>query len=370
MLFRSEAYDRELDDIFAVQDDIAQSVVTKLRATLMAEKVAAAENVVAEVAGASKGRSENVEAQRLYMQGRHLLNRKSAEDLMRSITYFQEAVALDPGFGLAWASLAQAHHDTGGWGLEPVQEANERALAAMEKALALAPDLVEVHLSHAAIQLGFQFNWVGAQASLKCALQLDPDNADALAAASRLQFCLGDLDESVMIGRRAVARDPLNAASHRGLAISLFEAGDIEGAVQLMRLSLELSPDSIASRHVLALILGMQGRHEAALAEALLEKAEWARLTATSLVRWLMKEHAESNRLLALLEVKHGQHSAVQIASLHAMRGSADLAFAWLERAYAQRDAGLVFIKSIRFFEPVRDDPRWALFLKKMGFPV
>ena len=365
----SETYDRELDDIFAVQDEIAQSVVTRLRTTLMGEKVAAtlSGNVIAEVAGAAKGRSENVEAQRLYMQGRHLLNRKSAEDLLRSIAYFQEAVALDPGFGLAWASLAQAHHDTGGWGLKPVQEANERALAAMEKALALAPDLVEVHLSHAAIQLSFQFDWDGAQASLKRALQLDPDNADALAAASRLQFCLGNLDESVAIGRRAVARDPLNAASHRVLAISLYATGDLEGAVQLMRQSLELSPDSIASRHILAIILGLQGHHEAALAEATLERAEWARLTATSVIKWLMKEPAESNRLLAQLEAKYGQDSAVQIAYLHAMRGSADQCFAWLERAFVQRDAGLVLIKSMRFFESVKGDPSWATFLKKMG---
>ena len=335
----------------------------------MGEKTTDTGNVVAEVAGAAKGRSENVEAQRLYMQGRHLLNRKSAEDLLRSITHFQEAVALDPGFGLAWASLAHAHHDTGGWGLAPVQEANERGLAAAEKALALAPDLVEVHLSRAAIQLSFQFNWDGAQASLKRALELDPDNADALAAASRLQFCVGNLDESIVLGRRAVERDPLNANSRRVLAITLFSAGDFEGAVRLMHESLELSPDSIASRHILAIILGRIGRYQDALAEALREKAEWARLTATSLVKWLMNEPAESNRLLAELEEKYGQDSGVQIAYLHALRGSTDQCFAWLERAYLQRDAGLVLIKGMRFFEPVQDDPRWRLFLKKMRFP-
>ena len=151
--------------------------------------------------------------------------------------------------------------------------------------------------------------------------------------------------------------------------MTLYATGDLQDAVRLLRMAIEISPDAIATRHLLAIVLGLQGRHEEALAEASLERAEWARLTATSVIKWLMKEPLESNRLLAELEEKYGQDSGVQVAYLHAMRGSADQCFAWLERAFVQRDAGLVLIKSMRFFEPVRDDPRWALFLKKMGFP-
>ena len=369
----SETYDRTLDDIFAVQDDIAQAVVKELHERLIdAQPGAAASAALSDagdtlVAAASVGRTANAEAQRLYMQGRYLLGRKSAEDLTRSIEYLQEAVTLDPGFALAWATLSQAHHDTGGWGLAPVEAANAEALAAAERAQALAPDLVEAHLSLAAIRLSYQFNWTGAQASIRRALELAPDNADVLTVASRLHFCVGRLDESVALGQRAIACDPLNAQSHRVLAITQYSAGELESAVSLMRKSLELSPDSIASRHILAMILGLQGHHEEALAEAMREKAEWARLTATSVIKWQMKESAESNQALARLVENYGQDSAVQIAYLYALRGAADESFAWLERAFAQRDAGLVLIKSMPFFRPIHDDPRWAAFLRKMG---
>ncbi len=367
----SETYDRLLDDIFAVQDDIAQSVVTQLRATLMGEKTSNTlpVDVVAAVARAAKGRSDNVAAQRLYMQGRYLLNRKSADDLIRSITYFQEAVALDPGFGLAWASLAEVHHYTGCKGLAPVHEANARALAAADKARTLAPDLVETHLSRAGIQLKYQFDWDGAQASLRRALELEPENAEVLARATQMEHLLGNLADSIVLGRHAVERDPLNTTSRRMLATTLFDDGDAEGAVRLLQESLALSPDLITVHGTLAMVLGVQGHHNEALAEALREKSEWVRLTATSLIKWLMNEPAESNRLLAQLEAAHGHESAVQIAFLHAMRGSADKAFVWLDRAFAQRDAGVVDIKPLRFFEPIRNDPRWAHFLRKTGHP-
>ena len=369
----SETYDRTLDDIFAVQDDIAQAVVKELHARLIDTPAAAtvalseASDKLAEAA--ALGRTTNSEAQRLYMQGRYLLGRKSAEDLFRSIEYLREAVTLDPGFALAWATLAQAHHDTGGWGLMPVEEANVRAIAAAEKALALAPGLFEAYLALAAIQLSFQYNWAGAQASLRRALELAPDNADVLTAASRLQFCIGQLDESIVLGQRAIALDPLNAPSHRVLAITHYSAGDLDRAVQLMRKSLELSPNAIASRHILAMVLGLQGHHDEALAEAKREKADWARLTATSVIKWLMKEPVESNQALAQLVEGYGRDSAVQIAYLYALRGAADEAFAWLERALLQHDAGLVLIKSMHFFAPIRSDPRWPVFLRKMGFP-
>ncbi len=371
----SETYDRTLDDIFAVQDDIAQAVVKELHTRLIAVSPAAAATVALSEASdklaeaATLGRTTNSEAQRLYMQGRYLLGRKSAEDLARSSEYLQEAVTLDPEFALAWAMLAHAHHDTGGWGLAPVEEANVQAIAAAERALALAPGLFEAHLSLAAIQLSFQYNWAGAQASLRRALELAPDNADVLTAASRLQFCIGRLDESIVLGQRAISLDPLNAPSHRVLAITQYSAGNLDSAVQLMHKSLELSPNAIASRHILAMILGLQGHHDEALAEATLEKADWARLTAISVVKWLMKEPVESNQALAQLVEGYGRDSAVQIAYLYALRGAADEAFAWLERARLQTDAGLVLIKSMPFFRPIHDDPRWLDFLTKMGFP-
>ena len=224
---------------------------------------------------AARDRSDDSEAQRLFVQGRYLLRRKSEEDLKHSIEYLQKAVALDPDFALAWALLAQAHNDSGGWGVVPVHEAGAAALAAAKTALALAPDMVQAHLSMAYIQMGYQWDWAGAEASMQQALQLAPDNADVLTTATKLSFCLRKLDAAETFGQRAIALDPLDANGHRLLAMSLFTAGKLDSALRSLRQSLDVSPDSIATRHVLAIVLSAQGRHEEALAEAMQEKAEW-----------------------------------------------------------------------------------------------
>ena len=275
---------------------------------------------------------------------------------------------------MLFRSLAQAHTDASGWGIVPVHEASAAALSAAKKALALAPDMVQAHLAMAYIQMGYQWDWAGAEASMQRALQLAPDNADVMTTATKLSFCLRRLDAAETFGQRAIALDPLNPISHRFLAMVRFSAGNLDGAVKSLCQSLELSPDSIATRHVLAIIRSAQGRHQEALAAAMEEKAEWARLTALSIVKWAMGSAAdklESDTALAMLIEKHGQeHCAVQISHLHAIRGDADGTFLWLERAYSQRDAGLSYIIAAPFFDPVKHDPRWAVFVKKMGLEV
>ena len=368
-----ETYDRTLEDIFAVQDDIAQAVVTELRGALMGEKSSHADEmrVIAEVADAGRDRSENSEAQRLFLQGRYLLGRKSEAELMRSIDYLKQAVALDPQFALAWAWLAQALCDAGGWGSVPVHEAYPNANAVATRAIALAPDLVQAHMAMASFQIGYQWDWASAEATVQRALQLAPDNADVLTVASRLAFCLNRFDEAEAYGLRAIALDPLNAGSYRMLAIALFAAGKFDAAIEQLRHALALAPDAIASRHVLSIILSAQGRIDEAMVEARLEKAEWARLTSVSAIQWAMNtdiSRAESTAALAQLVEKYCEHSAIQIAGLYALRRDADAAFLWLERAYAQRDSGIVYLNGLRYFHNVKGHPRWPLFTKKMGF--
>ena len=367
-----ETYDRTLDDIFAVQDDIAQAVVTELRSALMGEKANQADEikVIAEIARAANDRSDNSEAQRLFLQGRYLLGRKSEAELMRSIDYFKQAVALDPRFALAWAWLAQAYCDAGGWGTAPLHEAYANANAAASQALALAPDLVQAHTALASFQIGYQWDWASAKATIQRALQLAPDNAEVLTVATKLQFCLNQLVEAEAYGLRAVAVDPLNAGSYRMLAMVCWAAGKFDDAVLHMRHSLALAPEAVASRHVMSNILVAQGRFDEALTEAMLEKAEWARLTSLTMINWAMNtqtSRAESDAALAQLINKHGGHSAIQISASYGMRGDADAAFMWLERAYAQRDGGTAYIKVGSFYNLVKDDARYLPFLKKMG---
>ncbi len=368
----SETYDRTLDDIFAVQDDIAQAVVTELRSALMGGKPNQADemNVTAEIARAARDRSDNSEAQRLFLQGRYLLGRKSETELMRSIDYFKQAVELDPHFALAWAWLAQAYCDAGGWGTSPLHQAYADANAAASLALALAPDMVQAHTAMASFQIGYQWDWAKANATIQRALQLAPGNAEVLTVATKLAFCLNRLAEAEAYGLNAVAVDPLNAGSYRMLAMVGFAAGKLDDAVLHMRHSLALAPEAVASRHVMSNILAAQGRLDEALAEAMLEKAEWARLTSVTSINWAMNtvvSRTESDNALAQLVDRHAGHSAIQISASYAMRGDADAAFMWLERAYAQRDGGTVYIKALPFHNAVKGDARYLPFLRKMG---
>jgi len=365
----SETYDRTLEDVFAVQDDITQCVVQELRTTLMGEAPAAKqdESVGREIAVAAKGRSENSEAYRLMLQGRYLVDRVSHSDFERSIEYLKQAVAIDPEFALAWAWLARALSHSAALGYALVDEANAEALQAARRASALEPDLIEAQMSLCWYQMTHGWDWHDAEASIRRALALAPDNADALSAATMLSYNLGRLDESVAFGRRAVLQDPLNARSYTFLSRPLIALGLLAEAEQVHRKAIELSPDGVGFRYLLALTLERQGRHDEAVAEAMLEKAQWARLTGLAILLFRGGRLPEADKVLQELIETDANDSAYQIAQAYAVRGDPDSAFAWLERAYVQRDSGLGVMKLSWPFEPIHGDPRWAAFLRKMG---
>jgi TolB-like protein len=168
----SKTYDRELNDIFAVQDDIAQSVVKELRSSLLGERrdISARAAVQAEVRAAAIGRGENAEAYRLYLQGRAMVARRTQHSVTTGIEHLRQAVGLDPEYALAWAALSYAQTiaaGPGGW--TPFEEGYRRAREAAERALAFAPDLAEGHVALALIQWE-RWDWAGANASARRAL--------------------------------------------------------------------------------------------------------------------------------------------------------------------------------------------------------
>jgi TolB-like protein len=365
----SETYDRTLEDIFAVQDDIARTVVGELREMLLgaAPDAAAIGKVSQEVAEAARGRSENPEAYRLYLQGRHLIDRLSAPDITRGIECLQAAIALDPGFALAHATQSRAHTYEGGWGLRAPQDATALARAAALRSLALEPDLVEGLLALGTLQMWHDWDWAGARASLGRARELAPGKPEVLRDYGLLMYLLGRFDEAVAHGRQAIERDPLNAIGHLYLSFSLFGMGLLQEAETACRRALELSPDGISFRYWLAMVLDAQGRREEALAEALLDESDWSRLTCLACLYHRIGRAAESAALLAELKDACADLAAFQVAQVHAVRGESDAAFAWLERAFDQRDAGVSMVGVCPWFDSIHDDPRWERFLRKVG---
>jgi TolB-like protein/Tfp pilus assembly protein PilF len=366
----SETYDRTLDDIFAVQDDIAQAVVKELRTTLLGEAPDsdASGAAKAEVAAAAQGRGESAEAHRLYLEGRFYLDRFSQESTTRGVERLEAAVALDPSNALAWAELARGYTIVGGFGFVPVKQGYEKARAAVGRALALVPDLPEGLLVLGNIQGIHDFDFRSAEASFKKAYELAPENSQALDAYGQFLSRMGRFAEARPLLERALERDPLSARGWGALAALDRVMGRYPEAEVKLRKVLEIAPDRISTRHILAIVLRMQGRLDEALVEARKEPAEWGRLTGLSAVHYAAGRIAESDEALHRLIATSADDSAFQIGALYALRGDLDEAFRWLNHAADTRDAGIVLVRFEPSFESLRGDPRWPVLLRRIGF--
>jgi TolB-like protein/class 3 adenylate cyclase/Tfp pilus assembly protein PilF len=365
----SATYDRTLDDLFAVQDDIAQSVVKELRTTLLGETADAKASGAAKaaVAMAVRGRSTDPEAHRLYLQARHLLDRRTREDTAKGIGYLKDALALDAGYALAWAELCRAYAGEADRGYVPVAEGYGRARAAVERALALNPDLADGHARMGWIQMSHDWDWLGAEASYRRALDLEPGNALVLRLAGVLARNLGRIEQAIALALRAVDQDPLGATTYLNLAISLYSGDRVAEAEGACLKALELTPQSAMTRAVLSLILLAQNRGEEALAQATREPHEAVRLWALSIIHYVAGHQAASDEALRELIAKHARDGAYQVAEVYAARGEADAAFEWLDRARVARDTGLTGVKTDPSLRSLRGDPRWATFLNRIG---
>ena len=366
----SESYDRTLDDIFAVQDDIARSVVKELRTTLLGEDVDshASGEVKAEVSKATKGRATDPEAHRLYLLARHLLDRATRQNTPRAIGYLEQALKRDPEFALAWAELSWAHSREADFGWTPPVEAYARAREAVERSLELEPDLPQGHAQLGWIRMSHDWDWRGAGESYTRALDLAPGDVAVLRGSASLARTMCRLDEAILLGRRAVAQDPLSPPACHSLGVALLIASRFEEAEQALRRALELAPQRSATNTSLSLTVLAQGRGEEALAVARQEPDEGFRLWALTLIHDAIGQGSESDAALRELIEKYAGDAAYQIAEVYAVRNKPDDAFEWLERAFAQRDAGVVGLKVSPWLRSLHGDPRWGEFLKKVGF--
>jgi len=353
----SETYDRTLDDIFVVQDDIAGEVVKALKLTLLGST------------SVTRSRPVDPEAYNLALQGRFFLDRRGREDLERAVEYFRRSRERDPDYAPAWAGLSEAYSLQANYGHGPVAEGNRRAREAAEKALALDPQLVDAHLALSRIQQGYDWDWEAADASILRALELEPGSAEALRHAGVQAYTLGRWDEAIDLASKAIERDPLRPNSYSNLGSALLAVNRDTEAEAAFRKALELDPEGSSRHWSIARTLLLQGKTEAALRETEQEADEGWRLVGLPLVFHALGRHRESDGALTALKSKYAEDSAYQIAQVHAFRGEADLAFEWLERAYAQRDGGVTLIKGDRLMRGLVGDPRYKAFLRKLKLP-
>jgi eukaryotic-like serine/threonine-protein kinase len=365
----SETYDRTLDDIFAVQDDIAQAVVKELRATLLGEAADSDANreAKADVARAARGRATSPEAHRLFLLARHFYDRGTREDHLKVIDYLNSALAIDGQFALAWAQLAMAYSKVADMGWTSLAEGYARAREAAGRSLTLEPDLAEGHAELAWIRFVYDWDWRGAESAYARALQLAPGNLTILRRAGVLAATMGRLDAAIDLTRRAMEQDPLSSVAYTSHARLLVFAGRYVEAEEAHRKALELAPKRACGLAFLALAMSWQRRHEESIAEAMRELEEVWRLWALAIVYQVAGHTKESGTALHELSDKYAENAAYQIAEAHAVREEVDAAFAWLERAYTQRDGGLKDVTVSPYLRSLHGDLRWQEFLAKMG---
>ena len=340
----SETYDRRVGELFKTQDDIASAVVRILRLHLLSSAIPAS------------GAGEHVDAHNLLLQARFFSRRRDEGDEERSDDCIRRAVALDPNYALAWAYLS------------PRYGGDPRARQAAERALQLDPALPDARLAMGLWYERREWNWAAADKEFKRALELAPNYAVALQASSILAMKLGRFEEAIALAQRGTERDPISPDAFEQLGHALRHAEQWSEAEAAFRRALEISPRNPYARAYLGFVLSNQGHSQAALNEMRQVSDEAVRLWGLSIIYSAIGRRADSDRALAELTQKYADHEAGMISSAHAYRNERDAAFDWLDRAYAQRDGALSWLKVSQFWRKnLAGDPRYEQWLRKLN---
>jgi serine/threonine protein kinase/Flp pilus assembly protein TadD len=348
----SETYDRVLDDIFAVQDDIARSVSAALHVTLLGKAAAASRT-----AG---------ESYQLVLRANHFFQQNSEAAMERAVSLYKRAIDHNPKDAAAWAGLARAYAFQSGYGYTEDDAGRKQAREAAERALALDPASWDAHEVKYLILCFLEFRWKEALEELRKARALAPGASVPIGSMAYYEAAFGRIDEALRLAKKAVELDPLNPSTHANQMRVESWAGNLEAALESNTRTLELSPSMTAQHSGRGMLYVRMGRAEEALAEIEKEVSQGYRTEALAVAYHALGRKRESDEAMAWLLAAHEQWS-FQCAVAHAFRGENDEAFRLLDRAYEIRDPGFIGVQRDSMMAGLRDDPRWLPFLKKVG---
>lgn len=355
----SRDYDYRAQDVLTVQEEVATAVAREIQLRLPAQREA-------ELA---RSLPVNPEAFDAYLQGRYFFQRNTDNDTNMAARYYERATQLDPSYALAWVGLSRARRWQAVQGLIPSAEGLRLAGEAVERALSLNPNLAAAHAEVARRKLFVDFDLVGADAAGKRALALEPGIPASVITAAGTAKYLGRLDQALRLSRRAVDLDPLNAESWESLTEIEFFMGRLDEAAADGKKALELSPDVWPGHMLLSKIYLMQGRPEEALREIELVRYDSQRAFLYAMAYHAIGRHKESDAALRELIEKDQARAPYSIATVYAFSNRSDQAFEWLDRALAQHAGDVIATRIDPLMKTLRDDPRYAAFLKKMHLP-
>ena len=357
----SETYDRDISHIFAAQDEIARAVSGALQLRLLSG------NNAAPPGGSPTTNSRTYEA---YLQGQYFIARgQDKEDLEKALFYADQAIKLDAGYAPAWAQRAQALETLASVALIENADGFRRARESAEKAISLDPNLATGYMALGLVQINHDWDWEGADESLKKAGMLEPGSATVLGNRAYLARNLGQLEMAIDLRRAAIALDPLRANFHLALGYELFLLGRFDEAKAALQRAQELNPQLSSLHLTRGAILLLEGHQLEALGEMEKETGEWEKLSGESMAYYALQRREDSDHALNNLIATHQNDCAYQIAELYAYRQETEKAFKWLDRAFQQRDPGAPELKSNPLMRSLRGDPRYVELLKKMRLP-
>jgi eukaryotic-like serine/threonine-protein kinase len=360
----SEKFDRDLQNIFAIQDEISLAVVDNLKVQLQ----------LGERARLVKRYTDDSAAYSLYLKGRFFWNKRTEDGTRRAISLFEQAFQADTGFAPAYAGIADCYLMLGYYDVLPPKEAFPTARAAAEKAIGLDHLLGEAHTSLASVKLYYDWDWPGAEMEFKKGIELNPGYSTAYQWYAEYLAFMGRLDESIGMGNRSMELDPLSPIISSNLAGFYWIAGQYDMAIEEYRKALEMDSNLAVARIYLGLTLAAIERYDEAISE--LQKGIALSGGEDSPHQGILgaiygvagridKGQQLLDRLIALSRDRYV--SPCQIAATYLALGEKELAFEWLDRAYAERDHWIVSVKVNPMVNDLRTDARFIELLRKMN---
>ena len=361
-LLWSQRYDRKLADVFTIQDEIAGTIVSTLRATMFADL---SEHI-------PKRYTQNIQAYGLYLKGRYAWNKRTREGVAEAIEFFEQAIAEDPNYAPAYAGLADSYALDVDYRSVPVAEPFERAKEYARKALAIDEAVPSAHASLAWSLFIYDWDWAAAEREFRRAIELDPRYASAHQWYAFLLVSRAEIDEALVESHTALELDPASVSIRRGMGWVYYYAGRYDQALEHLARAIEMNPMAVESHRILAATLARQGRlaeAERVLREALTLPGAGAFTKAE--LAWVLARagrRAEAESLLGEIhEMARAQYVApVPFAIVHLGLGNVQEALDWTERAYEERRGWLAYLKVNPIFEPLQGDPRFEALLRRM----
>jgi serine/threonine-protein kinase len=351
-------YDRSVTDLQALQDELASAVAERLRPDV----------TIGEHRDLTRRFTESPEAHLLYLKGRYFWNKRSPQEIRKGLDYFRQAIDLDPAYSLAYAGLADCYNFLGAIGISalPPHEAMAKARAAALKALEIDDSLAEAHASLGFVKFYYDWDWPGAEREFQRAIALNPKYPPGHQWYAHLLMARGRTSEAIAAAKRAVELDPLSLAANMSAGWLYEWARQPQLSIQQLRKTLELDPTFTQARWFLGVAYEQSGMYDEAVAE--LEKTVAASPDDAVYLASLGRAYATAGRRSDAINIRRQLEErskrsfvpAYWMASLYVALGDSEAAFRWLEKAYAERSGGLVWIGVDPRMDPIRPDPRFA----------